>query len=190
MQLDDKKSRDVIFLQWIDQYTEKLLNRAHYVLSDKDDAKDVIQDVFFSAYIKLESFEFKSSPYTWLCAILSNKIADTYRKKYKTETTIRFDSMYNKHGEWNNDKLFTPWDTHEPENSLDNEEFTGVFDSCIEKLPGKWRIAIKNSYLNDEKAAVTCSHLGISLNNYWKILQRSRLQLRDCIDINWFKVNN
>lgn len=187
MQVQTKESRDALFSQWVDEYSEKLLNRAFYAVSDKEEARDMVQEVFFSAYGKLETFEFRSSPYTWLCAILANKIADAYRAKYREDTKVNFDALFTKHGEWHNENLLNSWDSLASDNALDNEEFIVVFDGCIEKLPNKWRVAIKSSYLSSEKATDICENMGLSLNNYWKILQRSRLQLRECIDINWFK---
>lgn len=187
MQIHTKESINIIFSQWVDDYSEKLLNRAYYLLSDREQARDMVQEVFFSAYSKIESFESRSSPYTWLCSIMSNKVADTYRKRYKHGSTINFDTMFTKHGEWHNENLLNPWESLESEHALDNEEFLEIFDGCIEKLPERWGVVIKSSYLNSEASSYICDSLGISLDNYWKILQRSRLQLRECIDINWFK---
>ena len=43
--------------KWIDDYSKALLDRAYYLLSDKEDAKDVVQEVFLSAYKGRESFQ-------------------------------------------------------------------------------------------------------------------------------------
>lgn len=189
MQNNNKQSLDIIFSEWIDCHSEKLLNRAYYVISNKEDAEDLVQEVFMIAYSKLETFENKSSPYTWLSAILQNKISDIYRKKYKSGTTINFDSIFSKHGEWVNEGVSSSWNGFDTSHALDNEEFNMVFDGCIDRLPEKWRFVIQQSYLQERKASSICEDIDISLNNYWKILQRSRLQLRECIDINWFKHN-
>lgn len=37
-----------------------------------------------------------------------------------------------------------------------------------------------------EKADEVCHELDIAATNLWKILQRSRMQLRKCIELNWF----
>lgn len=186
---NDKESLDLIFIEWIDSHSEKLLNRAFYMTSNKEDAKDLVQDVFIIAYSKLETFENKSSSYTWLMAILQNKICDMYRKKYKTSSTTSFDSIFSKHGEWINEDGLNSWDGLETSNILDDEEFNLVFDGCIDNLPVKWKLVVQQSYLQQQGASSICKEMNISLNNYWKILQRSRLQLKDCIDINWFKFN-
>lgn len=61
--------------RWVDDYSQILLDRAYYMLSDKEDAKDVVQEVFFSAYKSRDSFQGKSSPLTWLTSILHHKVA-------------------------------------------------------------------------------------------------------------------
>lgn len=61
---------------WIDQYSGQLLRRAVYLLSDRVEAEDVVQEVFISAFSSYESFEGKSQPLTWLMTILNRKVAD------------------------------------------------------------------------------------------------------------------
>lgn len=187
MKNNSKEALDQIFAGWVDNHSEQLLNRACFMISNKEDAKDLVQDVFMVAYSKLETFESNSSPYTWLSAILQNKISDMYRKKYKSSTTTSFDSTFSKHGEWIEEDVLNSWDGLESSNILDDEEFNLIFDGCIDKLPEKWKFVIQQSYLQEQEATNICGDMDISLNNYWKILQRSRLQLRKCIDTNWFK---
>ncbi|MFK2298695.1 hypothetical protein ACIXMM_12595 [Bacteroides fragilis] len=47
---------------------------------------------------------------------------------------------------------------------------------------------VNKCYLQEQKAAEICRELNLSVTNYWKLLQRSRLQLRKCIDVHWFKL--
>jgi RNA polymerase sigma factor (sigma-70 family) len=66
------------------------------------------------------------------------------------------------------------------------EEFDRILESCIEALTPKWQIAVKLYYLEEKKAPVVCQEIDVSTTNLWKILQRARLQLRECLDINEF----
>ena len=84
-------TKDEELKSWIEQYSGPLLKRALYVLSNKEDAQDVVQEVFLAAYSAYDSFEGKSNALTWLMAILNRKVADFYRKKYKSEPNIRLD---------------------------------------------------------------------------------------------------
>lgn len=171
--------------QWIDQYSSELLNRAVYLLSDKEEAKDIVQDVFLAAYSGYQSFQGKSSVKTWLQTILKNKVADYYRKKYKNPAKTSLNSFFDETGFWKNgETLLNAWS--ETMLSGDLAEFDRILESCMENLPPKWKILVKLYYLEEKKAAQVCQEIDITTTNLWKILQRSRLQLRECLEINEF----
>lgn len=178
-------------VKWIDDYSEKLLDRAYYLLSDKEDAKDVVQEVFLSAYKSRESFQGKSSPLTWLTSILHHKIADIYKKRYNgNPQPFSFETFFDKHGEWIELDVADPWEEDEFAVStlLDNNSFCDILNQCLGRLPQQWLIVVNKCYLQEQKAAEICRELNLTTANYWKLLQRSRLQLRKCIDVHWFKI--
>ena len=177
--------------KWIDDYSKALLDRAYYLLSDKEDAKDVVQEVFLSAYKSKGSFQGKSSPLTWLTSILHHKIADIYKKRYNGNTQLfSVDHFFDKHGEWIETDVADPWeqDDYAVSTLLNNADFYQVLNECLERLPRQWLMVVNKCYLQEQKAAEICRELNLSTANYWKLLQRSRLQLRKCIDIHWFKI--
>lgn len=180
----DKKSED--FQNWINAYSLALLNRAFYLLSNREDAEDIVQDVFVAAFDSYDSFKGESSPKTWLMNILKYKIADFYRKKYKHSGDIKLDYFFDDGGSWKDDNVIGEWQNTE-ENLLDNTVFKDALSNCLEQLPSKWLIPFKLYYLEEKKSDIICQETGISTTNLWKILQRSRLQLRECLEFNWFK---
>lgn len=182
---------EIDFDKLIENYSSVLLNRAYYLLSNKEDAEDLVQDVFYSAYINYHDYKGKGTILSWLMAILYNKAMDLYKKRYKhgVKIHINFSRDFDKHGEWNHSDVSNHWfedDKPEQENLLDNIDFREQFYNCLESLPERWRVVIKLCYLSENKTEFICSELGISISNYWKLLQRSRLQLRECIDKKWF----
>ena len=56
-------------------------------IKHKQDAEDIVQETLISALNSLPSFNFKSSTFSWLCAIANHEIADFYRKE-KIKTII------------------------------------------------------------------------------------------------------
>lgn len=173
------------FPKWIDDYSATLLNNAHFLLSDKQDAEDVVQDVFLAAYESYDAFKNESTVLTWLTKILKNKVADFYRKKYRKTDSIRLGHFFDNNGSWIDKDIIESWNDSDSE-LLDNQSFNKTFEDCIDHLPPKWMIPVKLYYLEEKKSNKVCQETGISTTNLWKILQRSRLQLRECLDINWF----
>ena len=171
----------------IEQYSESLLRRAIFLLSDTIEAEDIIQEVFIAAFSSYDSFEGKSTPKTWLNTILNNKVADFYRKKYKSEPQIKLDHFFDETGSWKNDTVLNDWNVSNSETELlDNQDFNKSLEDCIEDLPSRWKIPMKLYYLEEKKAPEVSQELDISTTNLWKILQRTRMQLRECLEINWF----
>lgn len=172
---------------WIDQYSGQLLRRAVYLLSDRVEAEDTVQEVFISAFSSYESFEGKSQPLTWLMTILNRKVADFYRKKYKSEPQIKLDHFFDETGSWKNDDVLNDWNAENKGTELlDDTEFNTTLEDCLEELPVRWKLPMKMYYLQEKKAPEVSQELNISTTNLWKILQRGRMQLRECLEFNWF----
>ncbi|WP_343565388.1 sigma-70 family RNA polymerase sigma factor [Sphingobacterium sp.] len=182
----DKRSEHI--QQWIDTYSDILLNSALFLLSDRQDAEDIVQNVFISAFESYHSFQNRSSVKTWLMAILKNKVAEFYRKKYRQTGKISLDQYFDSDGSWKYDDILQDWDDKDG-NLLDNRDFNRVMNECMDKLPVKWLIPVKLYYLEEKKADHVCQETGITTTNLWKILQRSRMQLRDCLELNWFNIS-
>lgn len=182
----NKKSEDL--QSWIDNYSLSLLNRAIYLLSNREDAEDMVQDVFIAAFEYYDSFRGESHPKTWLMNILKYKVADYYRKKYKSTGKIKLDHFFDASGQWKDDSVIGEWQDDQ-ELLLDDAIFRTTLTHCLDNLPAKWLIPVKLYYLEEKKATIVCQETGISTTNLWKILQRSRLQLRACLESNWLKTN-
>ncbi|MGL5957360.1 MAG: sigma-70 family RNA polymerase sigma factor [Phocaeicola sp.] len=169
---------------WINEHSRYLLQRAYSLLSVKEDAEDVVQEVFLSLCNSHSSFEGRSSIRTWLTAILQNKIADVYKKRYRMQRAS-FNTVFDEHGEWKPD--FAPIEWQHTEEAINDPEFVETFTNCLEKLPTQWKIIVDEAYFSEKKAYEICNSLQITASNYWKILQRSRIQLKKCLDVNWFQ---
>jgi len=180
--------------KWVELYTDDLYARAYHKTSDRALAEDLTQDTFLAALQNIKSFKGDSSPRTWLFAILNNKIIDHYRKKIKTPLSVsqlgrtegKGSSPFDQDEKWIKQHAPVSWDTDEP-NLLDNEDFLKVFGLCIEDLPEKWRLAIHSKYFTDKKGTNISQELEITTSNYWQILHRAKLQLRECLEEGWFK---
>lgn len=171
--------------EWIELYSRPLLNRALAQVASKEDAADLVQEVFISAVSSYGAFERKSSPLTWLLNILKNKTADFYRKKYRAPRIKTASDFFDSSGAWVDHSVLYEW----PDNSADVEGRHALFealDKCIERLPVRWRATIRLYYLKEKNAESVCQELNLAAANLWKILQRSRMQLRKCLELNYF----
>lgn len=179
------------FGDWVMEFSDELYSWAFYKTSSRETAEDLVQDTFLSAYNKIEGFENKSHPKTWLFSILNHKIIDFYRKNSNIKTqefTItensalhHTDEIFNSNENWKTNTLYPIWD--QEVELLDNPEFNKVFSGCIDDLPQKWKLAVTSKYLTDKNAKDICQDLEISVSNYWQIVHRAKLLLKKCLEI-------
>ena len=173
----------------VEMHTSEMYRWTLHKVSDEEVAKDLVQDTFLAAAEKFGSFSGNSSHKTWLFAILNNKIIDHYRRKIgKAQLTDSIDtgSFFSGNGSWVKDKAPNDW--HEEEGLLlDNPEFREVLGECLEALPEVWRICVTLKYLSEKKGEDICQELDITPTNLWQIIHRAKLNLRECVETNWFK---
>ncbi|MDX2362181.1 MAG: sigma-70 family RNA polymerase sigma factor [Crocinitomicaceae bacterium] len=180
--------------RWVSDYADDLYSWAFYKTSNKEVAEDLTQDTFLAAAKGASKFKGDSNPKTWLFSILNNKIADYHKKKFKKMNAgIMEDgdqsSFFNEKGEWRENNLPSIWENYD-EHLLDNSMFNDALKQCLHALPELWFSATTMKYHSQKKGSEICQELGISESNYWQILHRSKLQLRSCLNTNWFTKEN
>lgn len=94
--------------------------------------------------------------------------------------------MFDADGHWQQSHRPIDWEEEE-EHLLDNDEFQAILKRCLDALPEKWSSCVKLKYLSEKKGEDICQELDMTLTNYWQIVHRAKLQLRDCIENKWFK---
>ena len=182
--------------EWVNSYADEMLSWAVYRTSDRETAEDLVQETFIAAFKSYDSFQQKSQPRTWLFSILNNKLTDYHRKKFRQQTYTEsailkedkktgISDLFNVHDKWNKEREPHPW-SYEEEHLLDNAEFQDALKKCLDELPENWFSAISLKYLEEKEGKVICQELGITPSNFWQILHRAKLRLRECIEINWF----
>jgi len=175
---------------WVNNYTSELYSWALHKVSNDETAADLVQDTFLAAAEKFDSFKGDSSPKTWLYSILNHKIIDYYRKKVNQPVQREnqsFSLFFSDEGDWQESRKPKSWHGQEDEQHLlDDHEFQEVLKKCLDALPGKWGVCVKLKYLTEKSGDEICQELDITPSNYWQIIHRAKLQLRDCVEKNWF----
>lgn len=176
--------------KWVSLHADYLFNFTITRLNDRDLAKDLVQDTFFSALKAKDKFKGEASERTWLIAILKRKIVDYYRKinsaKGRAEIRINFYADGGHAGEWLEERAPNDWNG-EIEKKIENEELAVVLEKCIASLPEKYAIVFRMKTINQMETEDICKELDITSSNLWVIIHRARTQLRKCMEDNWFK---
>jgi RNA polymerase sigma-70 factor (ECF subfamily) len=172
---------------WLDALGDSVLAYARRRVENDQVAEDLVQETFVAALQNFEQFAGRSSPKTWLIAILRNKLIAYYRHRGRhrgmpldqNATTGDFDQR----GIWQ--VPVGPW-PHRPDQVLEQREFWQAFDDCLSKLPAAAAEVFVLRVLDGMDSENICNALEISSSNLAVRLHRARMALRNCLEKNWF----
>jgi RNA polymerase sigma-70 factor (TIGR02943 family) len=181
---------------WVQNYADELYVFAMSKTGNPELAEDLVQETFLGALKSMQNFKGNSSEKTWLYAILKFKIADHYKKAstknelvsskiHKNENHDK-DPYFMEDGGWHNKMRPTDWgiDYSCP---VENKELSIVLNKCIEKLAHTQKHLVRLKMIEEVEVTQICKELQITATNYWVIIHRAKLQLRSCLEKNWFK---
>jgi RNA polymerase sigma-70 factor (ECF subfamily) len=174
---------------WVENYSDSMYSWALHKLSNKETAEDIVQETFMAAMVSMDKFKGDSNSRTWLFAILNNKINDHYRsafRKPQMDGLPEVEKWFDANDHWNSEERPLDW-AEDTGHLLDDSDFQSVLHACMNRLPGHWFSAIQLKFIDEKNGNVICQELGITNANFWQILHRAKLQLRKCLEVNWFK---
>jgi RNA polymerase sigma-70 factor (TIGR02943 family) len=173
----------------VKEYSDMLFRYALPRVSDSGIAKDLVQDTFLAAWRNIDNYKGETSEKNWLFTILKNKIIDHYRKA-STRLTDNVDTseatdMFNDKGHWENVSSPKDWGV-DYNTAIENKEFYSILEKCKSKLKEIQNAVFSMKYLDGVESDEICKELNITPSNYWVLLHRAKLQLRGCLEKNWF----
>lgn len=180
---------------WVDEHGDYLYRYALMRLRNRDLAENLVQETLLAAIAGKKSFSGRSSERTWMIGILKHKIIDHYRKDFRERTVTDLQTRQFEE-EQTIDQFFDakehpnkyPKDwMPAPQAILHSKEFWETLHGCLGHLPKRTAHAFSMRELDDMDTTDICKELGITPTNLWVMLHRARLQLRECLERNWFE---
>lgn len=175
--------------KWVSDYGDMLYRFALPRVNDTEIAKDLVQDTFLAAWRNYENFKGEISEKNWLYAILKNKIIDHFRKA-STRLTDSMPGMadeeayFDEAQHWTASAAPNEWDAGE--SPIEKKEFYEVLRKCKTRLKKIQDTVFTLKYLEGLDSEEICKELNITASNYWVLIHRAKLQLRACLEKNWF----
>ena len=150
------------FSRLVEAYSSKIYRLASKMLTQQQDAEDVLQETFLKAYRGLKTFDGRSKISTWLFRIATNEALMVLRRK--RPGTLSIDE---------------PVETEEGE-----QEPLQIVDWCClpeDELPESLRVVFLLRDINDLSTHETAEVLGLSDTAVKTRLSRARLRLREML---------
>ena len=153
------------------RYQNRLVRSLEYSLASRDDAMEVAQQAFVSAWRRLETFRQDSSFYSWLFRIAMN--AAISRKRRTKSSTTSLDQLVEASGT-------APVDdapASNPEHRINSEERTRLVREALLQIPEDFRQPLVLKEMEDLSYEQIASLLEIPIGTVRSRIFRARQEL-------------
>lgn len=159
------------------EHVDRMYRFAQRLCGSPDDAKDLVQETFLSAYRGLKDFRGDSSVSTWLYAIAAHACQRMRRKrKGEPEHKLSLDALIpTSDGDL---LLQVPGDDLSPEERLEHKELRRSLLTAVQKLPKKYRMVLVLRDMEGLSARETGAVMGLTERAVKSRLHRARLFVR------------
>ena len=164
---------DAAFGVLVERHQDRLFHSLVSMLKSREDAVDIVQEAFFQAHRKLDTFRGDSAFYTWLYRIATNQALSFLRKQKPKTTSIEG---------LNETSGFDPAapDNHgQPLKMVLREEHRQLVRETLAELPDDYRVVLVMKEFEglryDEIAELTENPIGTVRSR----IHRGRIELAD-----------
>ena len=192
---DSKQPLTLEPARWVDRYADVLFSLALMQVKVAVVAEDIVQETFVAGLAAMSQFKGEAQERTWLMAILRHKINDYFRQQTRRPTVLLDDHFYDHYFDRDQDGELDHWlattspgDWGVGETPDESDALNAVLYACLDKLPPRHAQMVTLKFLDDTKPADICREMGITASNYWTLLHRIKILLRDCLEKNWYSL--
>ena len=167
-----KQNNNEVFRQLVDKYQQMVLNTCYGFVNDRDDAKDLTQDVFIEFYNSIHSFRGDAKISTWLYRVAVNKSLNFIRKNKRKQLFGNLESMFagknepQSSGSYNTDA------------GMENDERTLALNKALGSLPKNQRIAFTLHKIDGVPYSEIAEIMNVSLSSVESLIHRARTNLK------------
>ncbi|MFH1560419.1 MAG: RNA polymerase sigma factor [Chloroflexota bacterium] len=162
------------FQSIVEQHTDFVYNVVYRMMNNAQDAEDITQETFLSAYRSWASFRGGSSVSTWLYRIAVNACLMRLRKEKRARASTA--TGYNDVNVI--DSTVDPSPSGNPEGIAINSELREEMGKAIASLPPDLRAAVILRDIQELSNAEASEVLGVTISSFKTRVHRGRVLLR------------
>ncbi len=170
---------DNAFGELVNTHWDKIYNRAHSLLDNRQDAEEVAQDTFIRARNSIQKFRGECSLSTWLYHIATNLAHNKhwYWWRRKRANSISLDTPIGDDGDMTVSDIVAGEDENPAESAM-SSEFAEMLPKAIAALPEKYSEVLRLRSAEDLSYEEIAQKLGLSVGTVKSRLSRAREYLR------------
>jgi len=157
----------------MERYQGKLFAYLYRLIGSKEEAEDLLQDVFIKAYRNLMSFDAERKFSSWIYRIAHNEAVNRIKRK-SLKRFISWESITS-----TKDKINTATTEEGPDKDWLRKEMKQEVADAIEKLPGKYKQVLLLRYYDDKSYEEISEILGRPVNTVGTLIKRAKEKLSE-----------
>jgi RNA polymerase sigma-70 factor (ECF subfamily) len=167
----DEKSLKELY----DMFKDKVFNLAISYSQNRQDAEEIIQDVFIEVFRSIDSFKGDSNISTWIYRITVNKSLDFIRYTKRKKRFAVITSLFNRE---TGEQIIEHSDFIHPGIEMEQKELSKYLFQAIEKLPESQKTAFLLSKIEGLSGAEISEIMKLSLSSVDSLLFRAKQNLK------------
>ena len=168
------KEDRVAYQQLFDKYHEMVFNISLGFLPNREDAEDIVQEVFMEIYRSLPNFHRDSKLSTWIYRIAVNKNLALIRKRKRKKRFAFLQSLL----PGDDLGVADTYAANHPGIALENQERAQKLYKAIDGLAERQRIAFTLSQIDGLSYDEICKMMSLSKSSVESLIFRARQNLR------------
>lgn len=169
------------FEEIVSRYKDAIYNYVWRMVSHRDDADDLTQEVFVRAYTGIKSFRRESNLRTWLWRIATNICVDRYRRSGLEKQIIAPMERPRDGEDGPPAQIDVPDSRHDPQRVFENTELQAEIQRALGRLPEKLRSAILLFDMQGMSYDEIAETLGCPVGTVKSRIFNARMQLRELL---------
>ena len=170
-----KAGKATAFKTLVEQYQDRVINTCYGFVRDKEDARDVAQDVFIEIYQSLENFREEAKLSTWIYRISVTKSLDFLRRKNRKKRMGKFKRLFNIDDVA--ERLEQPSGSN-PDKNVEKMERDRILQQAIDRLPENQKIAVTLSKYEGFSNKEISGIMNTSVSSVESLIHRAKVNLK------------
>ncbi len=164
-----------------DRYTRILFSLAQRILNDREEAEDVLQEVFFQVWKKASSFdEQRGRPFTWLAVMTRSRALDRLRSRSSRQRAIDAGNEIAERG----------GDVVDALGALRQGEDREIVRAALAELPEPQRQTLLLAYFEGLSQTEIAQTTGTPLGTVKTRMRSAMIRLRELLSVNAIGAGN
>lgn len=172
-----KDGHPEIYDEIVKRYEKKLFSYIYRLVGNREEAEDILQNVFVKTYRNIKTFDIERKFSSWIYRIAHNEAINFLKKRNKKKFVSWEDIVASK------DKMETKSNERSPIDIWIRKESAMEVNQAMDRLPEKYRKVLMLKYFSEKSYEEISKTIGSPVNTVGTLISRAKKKLMTVINL-------